>query len=234
LEPRTITRPHHTPRPEAQPQPQPQNQASNTTFVFNITADASIDDIKNHFVACFEALTKLRGATRSRAKTTPTAESNPPAPKRQARPKSASIPAPVPLPAADAATVSEPPSSNLVVVQPADLDPAKFKAPVRVQFENLKTPKRPIEAVTREEFTQRKEAKIVNIDSDDYAQFLAFKKFSAIPRAETSELPDYLKRCLSSPSSSAGSPPPGNTPSPTPPVSPDQASTAEPNPTEAD
>jgi hypothetical protein len=108
-----------------------------------------------------------------------------------------------------------------VVVQPADLDPAKFKAPVRVQFENTKTPKRPIEAVTKEEFTRRKEAKIVNIDPDDYAQFLAFKKFAAAPRKEPTELPDYLKRCLVSPSSSAGSPPPDENPSPTPPVSSD-------------
>jgi hypothetical protein len=120
--------------------------------------------VKSQFVACFKALTKLKTAAKPRSKAASTNDANPPAPKRQAKPKSASIPAPVPLSAAAGATVSVPPSPNLVVVQPADLDPAKFKAPVRVQFENLKTPKRPIEAVTRELFTQQKEAKIVNIN----------------------------------------------------------------------
>jgi hypothetical protein len=105
--PNPSTRP--APRQEAPPPPSP-----STTFVFHISLDLSVEEVKNQFVACFEAFTK-------------------------------------------------------------------FKAPVRVQFENLKTPKRPIEAVTREEFTQRKEARIVNISPDDYAQFLAFKKFAAAP-----------------------------------------------------
>jgi hypothetical protein len=221
--------PRPTPRPQLPPPTPPA-----TTFVFHISPEVSVEEVKSQFVACFEALTKLKAPAKPWTKAAFTVEANQPAPKRQAKPKSASIPAPVPLTAATAATVSEPPSPNLIVVQLADLDPAKFKAPVRVQFENLKTPNRPIEAVTREEFTQRKEAKIVNIDPDDYAQFLAFKKFSAAPRAETSELPDYLKRCLASSSSSAGSPPTAETPSPTPPVSPDQVSPSETNPTEAD